>query len=52
MAHMFLSEQLYQGYRLLACDSSDVNIACDPSDERTFIHEGSYLKDIGNIFVL
>ena len=35
-----LSDQLYQGYRLLACDGSDVNIARDPSDERTFIHEG------------
>lgn len=35
-----LSDNLYLGYRLLACDGSDVNIARDPSDERTFIHEG------------
>lgn len=35
-----LSDQLYNGYRLLACDGSDVNIARDPDDERTFIHEG------------
>ena len=35
-----LSDHLYQGYRLLACDGSDVNIARNPSDERTFIHEG------------
>ena len=35
-----LSDQRYRGYRLLACDGSDVNIAREPSDERTFIHEG------------
>lgn len=35
-----LSDNLYHGYRLLACDGSDVNIARNPSDERTFIHEG------------
>ena len=35
-----LSDNLYQGYRLLACDGSDVNIARDSSDERNFIHEG------------
>lgn len=35
-----LSENLYNGYRLLACDGSDVNIAHNPSDESTFIHEG------------
>ena len=35
-----LSDQLFHGYRLLACDGSDVNIARDPDDERTFIHEG------------
>ncbi len=35
-----LSDNLYRGYRLLACDGSDVNITRDPSDERTFIHEG------------
>lgn len=35
-----LADRLYQGYRLLACDGSDVNIVRDPSDERTFIHEG------------
>lgn len=35
-----LSDNLYKGYRLLACDGSDVNISRDPSDERTFIHEG------------
>lgn len=35
-----LSDNLYNGYRLLACDGSDVNIARDPSDERTFIQEG------------
>lgn len=36
-----LSDNLYHGYRLLACDGSDVNITRDPSDERTFIHEGA-----------
>lgn len=35
-----LSDNLYNGYRLLTCDGSDVNISRDPSDERTFIHEG------------
>lgn len=30
-----LSDQPYHGYRLLACDGSDVNIARDPEDERT-----------------
>ena len=35
-----LSDQPYHGYRLLACDGSNVNIARDPDDERTFIHEG------------
>ena len=33
--------QSYKGYRLLACDGSDVNIARNPSDEETFIHEGN-----------
>lgn len=36
-----LSDNLYHGYRLLACDGSDVNITRDPSDERTFIQEGA-----------
>ena len=31
-----LSDDLYCGYRLLACDGSDVNIARNPSDERNF----------------
>lgn len=35
-----LSDNLYRGYRLLACDGSDVNIARNPADERSFIHEG------------
>ena len=35
-----LSDNLYNGYRLLACDGSDVNISRNPEDERTFIHEG------------
>ena len=35
-----LSDNLYNGYRLLACDGSDVNISRNPADERTFIHEG------------
>ena len=35
-----LSDNLYNGYRLLACDGSDVNISYNPADERTFIHEG------------
>ncbi|MDO4650241.1 MAG: IS4 family transposase [Eubacteriales bacterium] len=34
------SDVLYRGYRLLACDGSDINISRDPSDERTFIKEG------------
>lgn len=36
-----LSDNLYRGYRLLACDGSDVNILRNPSDERTFIQEGT-----------
>lgn len=45
--HLFISEcrqlhdKTYRGYRLLACDGSDVNITRDPSDEDTFIHQGS-----------
>lgn len=35
-----LSDNLYNGYRLLACDGSDVNISRNPADERTFIREG------------
>lgn len=35
-----LSDNLYHGYRLLACDGSDANISRNPADERTFIHEG------------
>jgi len=35
-----LQNHTYHGYRLLACDGSDVNISRDPSDEETFIHEG------------
>ena len=35
-----LYDPLYQGYRLLACDGSDVNIARDPDDQKTFITEG------------
>lgn len=44
--HLFVSEgyslrnDTYHGYRLLACDGSDVNIARNPGDEETFIHEG------------
>ncbi len=44
--HLFQDESrqysnvLYRGYRLLACDGSDINISRDPSDNRTFIHEG------------
>lgn len=34
-----LSDNLYNGYRLLACDGSDVNISHNLADERTFIHE-------------
>ena len=35
-----LSDNLYNSYRLLACDGSDVDISRNPADERTFIHEG------------
>lgn len=44
--HLFVSDcqplgsRLYRGYRLWACDGSDVNISRNPSDEETFIHEG------------
>lgn len=44
--HLFVSEgyslqnNTYRGYRLLACDGSDVNIARNPDDEETYIHEG------------
>lgn len=35
-----LYDPLYQGYRLLACDGSDVNISRDSGDPETFIAEG------------
>ena len=35
-----LSDNLYNSYRLLACDGFDVDISRNPADERTFIHEG------------
>lgn len=35
-----LQNNTYHGYRLLACDGSDVNIARDPDDDETYIHEG------------
>ena len=44
--HLFVSEgyslrnNTYHGYRLLACDGSDVNIARNPDDKETYIHEG------------
>ena len=28
--------ELHRGYRLLACDGSDLNIACNPSDSTTY----------------
>lgn len=34
-----LQSHTYRGYRLLACDGSDVNISRNPSDEETFIHK-------------
>lgn len=46
LAHDFIHKTLpfqnilYKGYRLLACDGSDVNIARNPMDEDTFIQEG------------
>lgn len=46
LLHSFYQECLtlqnvtYRGYRLLACDGSDVNISRNPSDEDTFIQEG------------
>lgn len=45
--HLFINEcrmlhdNTYRGYRLLACDGSDADIARNPSDEDTFIHRGS-----------
>lgn len=35
-----LPDHTYRGYRLLACDGSDVNISRNPLDAETFIHEG------------
>ena len=46
LLHLFMCRNrsllgaLFNGYRVLACDGSDVNIARNPDDERTFIHEG------------
>ena len=46
LIHLFMCRSrsllgsLFNGYRVLACDGSDVNIARNPDDERTFIHEG------------
>lgn len=37
-----LSSPLYKGYRLLACDGSDINIFRNPDDEESFISEGEY----------
>ena len=36
----YIQTQTYRGYRLLACDGSDVNIARNPEDESTYIHQG------------
>ena len=33
-----LSDNLYNGYRLLTCDGSDVNISHNPADERNFMN--------------
>lgn len=35
-----LHDNTWRGHRILACDGSDANIARDPADENTFIHEG------------
>lgn len=32
---------LYKGYRLLACDGSDINIAHNPNDEETYFRVGT-----------
>ena len=35
-----LHDNTWRGHRVLACDGSDANIAHNPADENTFIHEG------------
>lgn len=35
-----IQNKTYKGYRLLACDGSDVNIARNPEDHDTFIQQG------------
>lgn len=45
LCHLFVPERYslqnntYHRYRLLACDGSDVNIARNPDDDETYIHE-------------
>lgn len=34
----YIQDSTYRGYRLLACDGSDVNIARAPSDEEQGFH--------------
>lgn len=35
-----ISNPLYKGYRVFACDGSDINIFRDPADKETYISEG------------
>lgn len=35
---MTIKQNLYKGYRLIACDGSDLNIFRNPKDESTFYH--------------
>ena len=35
------NDNLYQGYKLIACDGSDINIAHNPDDTETYFQNGS-----------
>jgi len=42
-------EKLHHGYRLLACDGSDLNIADNPQDETTYFQSATDLKGFNQL---
>lgn len=47
--HVVSKPKLYQGYRLLACDGSDLNIAHNPNDEATYFQSLADSKGFNQI---
>lgn len=47
--HAVSKPKLYQGYRLLACDGSDLNIAHNPNDEATYFQSLADSKGFNQI---